>query len=215
MTTMSRAPSQPSRSPRAVQEPARKATTPADAVQEAERNLTAKRQELEAAVAAGDVDAVLRLRVFTEVEGPRALTVAKVAKVDADIEELEAAIESGALDQAVKEAEARYADARAALEQAQQALREADRVAREAQQADYAVSNTRSTASRRLAELQKKRAQLVEKSESEIAARIRAIAGLEPEIAEETPAHDPNRVNKVIGAYDPRPANVFSKADPQ
>ena len=53
-----------------------KAKDPAEAVTSAEAELAAKRVELEEAVAVGDVERVLRIRMFTEVEGPRAVTTA-------------------------------------------------------------------------------------------------------------------------------------------
>jgi len=195
--------------------PARSAPkTPADGVKAAEQELATKRSELEAAVAAGDVERVMTLRSFTVVNGPRAVTAAKVAVLDGEILRLQSAMESGELQRAAEEAEAVFAEARSALEQAQQALREADRVARAAQQADLAASRERTTAARRLGDLRTQRDQLATESEAEIAARIRAIAGLEPEPDEDTP-QTPSRGSKSVGRYAPRPASVFSETDPR
>jgi hypothetical protein len=186
-----------------AQAPARrKAATPADAVRAAEDELAAKRQELESAVAAGDVERVLELRSFTEVKGPRAVAAAMLAKIDADIEELESAIESGELQRQEDVADAVLDTARQALREVQQAVIEANRAGNEALLVRNVASKARLTAARRLGDLQETRAQLIERSEAEISARIRAIAGLEPETEPDGPAPTTNMSPRVSDFAD-------------
>jgi chromosome segregation ATPase len=163
------------------------AAAAARAVSDAEQALAEKRLDLEAAVAAGDVERVMALRTFTEIEGPRFLTMAKVAKLDSDIDELEQAIESGDLQRAEDEAGARMQEIQDEAREVTAKLEELTAAFNGTRLGYIEASKARTGASARLKALRQERGRLAERSESEIAARIRQLAGLPPEPIEEPP----------------------------
>lgn len=173
---------------------------PADPVAKAEHDLAAARQALEEAVASGDVERVLNLRVFTEVEGPRVVTAAKVAKVDAEIRELVTALESGALQRADDEAEAAVEAVRAQSSELRSRLNELQLKFDQLHRASVEAHRARTGATNRLQTLRQERERLIERSEDEISASIRVLAGL-PATDELAPS--PRHV-EALGPLGPR-----------
>lgn len=152
-----------------------------------ERNAKAALAELEQAVQAGDVDAVMKLRGEVEVKHPRKIAEARTTVLELQMERVRSGQDAARARverarQIHREAEQRRADL---LDQVKQAVEDATLAALEATRLSEAATERSSEVSNLAAEL----ATLKNTHEAEMHARLRRIAGLpEPQQAGGEPA---------------------------
>lgn len=170
-----------------------------------ERAATAALTELENAVQAGDVDAVMRLRGEVEVKHPRRIAEARTAVLELRIEQARAR-QAGTADRAargrrlVSDAEQRLAELHRQVQQAEEDVT----LAKLEQGAD---SQAAGTAASKVQQMEAEMTELTTSHEAEMQARLRRIAGLpEPE----QPREPESTEVRILGATSRADANDFS-----